>query len=320
MSLAAEVNSQSSSSSQPVTSHGAPIGSPVSLVVNVGGPPGQRDRRRYREGQRGGPDTRLQPGCVEVVDLPAERRAGGRAHPPSARPRYRRRAVPGSRRRSSHHRKPKRAIRDADTAQIYLRRSAWIGPGDTLPRWTRRRGRRSDEEDLATFVLALREDLLANQAACGEPDSGTVPRSVSRVVQRRTRLPTSSTAVSSSPSNQIGTWSLDADRHPPVYEYARSDLPDRSALARNATAAELARVNRDDLRMAADREGVRESAYTPDGGLPPERFVLRSLTVAGAFYYSDAAERVGEMFFDTEDEACSFMLLKVVGDPTTRHD
>jgi hypothetical protein len=72
--------------------------------------------------------------------------------------------------------------------------------------------------------------------------------------------------------------------------------------------------------MAADREGVRESAYTLDGGLPPERFVLAIVDGGWSVYYSERGERVGEMFFDTEDEACSFMLLKVVGDPTTRHD
>lgn len=37
-------------------------------------------------------------------------------------------------------------------------------------------------------------------------------------------------------------------------------------------------------------------------------------------YYPERGERVAETFFDTEDEACSFMLLKLVEDATTRGD
>ena len=75
MSSAAEVNSQSLLPSQPVASHGAPIGSPLQLgregVVLHGG----EMLEQAAEGQRGGADAGLQPGRVEVVGLPAEGRA-----------------------------------------------------------------------------------------------------------------------------------------------------------------------------------------------------------------------------------------------------
>jgi hypothetical protein len=34
--------------------------------------------------------------------------------------------------------------------------------------------------------------------------------------------------------------------------------------------------------------------------------------------YSERGERRSETFFETEDEACSFLLLNLVSDPTTR--
>jgi hypothetical protein len=79
-------------------------------------------------------------------------------------------------------------------------------------------------------------------------------------------------------------------------------------------------VNREELRTAARREGIRDSAYSLDGGLPHETYVLATVEGGWSVYYSERGKRVDETFFDTEDEACSFMLQKLVGDPTTRRD
>jgi len=79
-------------------------------------------------------------------------------------------------------------------------------------------------------------------------------------------------------------------------------------------------MNRAELRAAAQREGIRESSYSLDGGLPPEQYVLAIAEGGWIVYYSERGQRSGETFFDTEDEACSYLLLKLVGDPTTRRN
>jgi hypothetical protein len=81
----------------------------------------------------------------------------------------------------------------------------------------------------------------------------------------------------------------------------------------------FARMNREELLAAARREGIRDSAYALDGGPPGETYVLAIMEGGWTVYYSERGKRVDETFFDTEDEACSFMLLKLVSDPTTRH-
>lgn len=77
-------------------------------------------------------------------------------------------------------------------------------------------------------------------------------------------------------------------------------------------------MNRSDLVSAAQREGIRASAYSLDGGLPPERYVLALGEGGWSVYYSERGLRREEHHFDTEDEACSYLLLRLVEDPTTR--
>jgi hypothetical protein len=79
-------------------------------------------------------------------------------------------------------------------------------------------------------------------------------------------------------------------------------------------------VNRGELRRRADDEGIRPSAYSLEGGLPPEQYVLSLEEGGWCVYYSERGERTGEAWFDTEDEACSYLLLRLVEDPTTRAD
>jgi hypothetical protein len=82
--------------------------------------------------------------------------------------------------------------------------------------------------------------------------------------------------------------------------------------------AELSIVNRVDLQTAAKREGIKDSAYSLKGGMPDECYVLAIVEGGWTVYYSERGKRNDETFFETEDEACSFLLLRLVGDPTTR--
>jgi hypothetical protein len=77
-------------------------------------------------------------------------------------------------------------------------------------------------------------------------------------------------------------------------------------------------VNRDDLRAALAREGVRQSAYNLDGENKAETYCFGIVPGGWAVWYSERGRHNDEVVFDTEDEACSELLLRVVNDPTTR--
>src|SRR5262249_31118838 len=69
----AELKSQSGSVSQSAVSHGAPIGAPLSLVLNICSS-AREVLEQAAQGQRRGADSGPQPDRVKVVGLPAERR------------------------------------------------------------------------------------------------------------------------------------------------------------------------------------------------------------------------------------------------------
>jgi sugar/nucleoside kinase (ribokinase family) len=77
-------------------------------------------------------------------------------------------------------------------------------------------------------------------------------------------------------------------------------------------------MNRAELRRRTEAEGIDPTAYSLDGGLPPERYVLSLEEEGWCVYYSERGKRTGETWFDTEDEACSYLLLRLIDDPTTR--
>ena len=77
-------------------------------------------------------------------------------------------------------------------------------------------------------------------------------------------------------------------------------------------------VNRSELAEAAERGGIRPEAYSLVGGLPTEAYVLDLVEGGWTVYYSERGKRRDEVRFDTEHEACDYLLLKLVGDPTTR--
>ncbi len=77
-------------------------------------------------------------------------------------------------------------------------------------------------------------------------------------------------------------------------------------------------VNRRALRLALDREGVRPDAYSIDGDERPETYCLGIVPGGWAVWYAERGLRTGLTMFDTEDEACSALLIQLVKDPTTR--
>lgn len=79
-------------------------------------------------------------------------------------------------------------------------------------------------------------------------------------------------------------------------------------------------MNRERLQELAAAEHVREDAYSLDGGLPFERYVLAIVEGGWAVYYSERGERTGLKIFETEDEACSHLFELLLRDPTTREN
>ncbi len=77
-------------------------------------------------------------------------------------------------------------------------------------------------------------------------------------------------------------------------------------------------MNRKALEHVAAREGIRRTAFCLTGGLPPEQYVLAVEDGGWVVYYSERGEAVGKTWFETEDEACSHLLLRLVEDPSTR--
>jgi hypothetical protein len=67
-----------------------------------------------------------------------------------------------------------------------------------------------------------------------------------------------------------------------------------------------------------DAERIRPGAYALDGQEHPETYVLGVVERGWAVWYSELGRRVSEECFDTEAEACAELLLRLMGDPTTR--
>jgi hypothetical protein len=75
---------------------------------------------------------------------------------------------------------------------------------------------------------------------------------------------------------------------------------------------------RDELISAANREGIRRSSYSLEGGLPPEKYVLAEENGHWVVYYSERGERRDQLTFDNEQDACDQLFLWLVEDRTTR--
>lgn len=79
-------------------------------------------------------------------------------------------------------------------------------------------------------------------------------------------------------------------------------------------------MDRESLKALLDAEGVDPSAYSLDGGMPFEAYVLERRPSDWAVYFSERGLRSGEVVFQSEDEACAHLLDLVLRDDTTRRE
>jgi hypothetical protein len=74
-----------------------------------------------------------------------------------------------------------------------------------------------------------------------------------------------------------------------------------------------------ELKSKLEQAGVYSEAYSLDGGLPNERYVL-SQEPNGRWevYYSERGQKCGLRSFDSESAACQLFLKQLFEDPTVR--
>lgn len=78
-------------------------------------------------------------------------------------------------------------------------------------------------------------------------------------------------------------------------------------------------MTREQFYSIPRQEGVDERAYTLDGRLPSERYVLEEQRGGGwTVYYSERGRRSGLRAFKAEAEALEHMLQKLLSDSSTR--
>jgi len=77
-------------------------------------------------------------------------------------------------------------------------------------------------------------------------------------------------------------------------------------------------MNREDVRREARANGIRDDAYSFEGGLPSERYVLEPTDDGWRVFYSERGLRTNERTYRTEDSACQYLLELLLEDPTTR--
>ena len=72
------------------------------------------------------------------------------------------------------------------------------------------------------------------------------------------------------------------------------------------------------LEALLDAENVSGDSYELHGGRADEALVMEERGGAWIVYYAERGLRSGERTFQTEDEACRFMLDRLLRDPSTR--
>ncbi len=77
-------------------------------------------------------------------------------------------------------------------------------------------------------------------------------------------------------------------------------------------------MDRADLRERLAKANIRPSAFNLDGHGQSEAYVLGQCHEGWETFYSERNLKSGRRTFVTEDQACSFFLGLVIGDPTTR--
>ena len=77
-------------------------------------------------------------------------------------------------------------------------------------------------------------------------------------------------------------------------------------------------MNKSELKLKLDKNDVDSDAYCLTGGHPSEKYILSQDGFKWAVYYSERGKRVEERRFDSEDEACCYILKIILEDLTTR--
>lgn len=77
-------------------------------------------------------------------------------------------------------------------------------------------------------------------------------------------------------------------------------------------------MNRTQLLQFLDSQNISREAYRLDGSWCNECYRLEDLGHGWAVYYAERGLRSGERHFETEDEACDFLLNRLLSDPSTR--
>ena len=77
-------------------------------------------------------------------------------------------------------------------------------------------------------------------------------------------------------------------------------------------------MNLDQLQHKLVEMGVRPDAYSLDGGLPSEAYVIAHDYDGWRVYYSERGNESGLMRFDNESAACRHLLHLIAQDRSTR--
>jgi hypothetical protein len=78
-------------------------------------------------------------------------------------------------------------------------------------------------------------------------------------------------------------------------------------------------MNRQELKQRLIEENVIESAYSLESGLAGEQYVLSDEGGGNwSVFYNERGQRIGHRKFNSEDEACAYMLKVILDDRTTR--
>lgn len=73
-----------------------------------------------------------------------------------------------------------------------------------------------------------------------------------------------------------------------------------------------------ELRCRLEEEGVRPNAYDLDGSGTDEAYCLERVGTTWIVYYRERDLHRDEKAFKSEHAACSFLLRRILKDPTTR--
>lgn len=77
-------------------------------------------------------------------------------------------------------------------------------------------------------------------------------------------------------------------------------------------------MNRTELETTLRARNVSPLAYCLSRGFPNEKYTLDQAGKKWSVYYSERGQRSGERVFDSEDEACRYLLQLLTNDSTIR--